>query len=171
MNNTIRWLDEYCNAKLISPSYNKLVGALIKEYKINLDRYVSSIVSLVNDKDGHDNYAIDIPAEYVQSSINAGIPFYYITVLVALSKIVGDRMEININSNFERNVVTLLKSNKNGKYLCAFIDEMDDDLDNNGFFVWNNDVNTPEFNSLNKITIQNMCKQTTLRSGLDLLLC
>jgi hypothetical protein len=170
MNPTVHWLDEYCNAKLTSPSYGKLLNALIKEYKINLDRYITSTTALIDRDDGYNNYAVDLPDTYIVKLFENGMPFYYMAVIAALSKQIGDRVDINLNATFGSGAVALMRSNKNGKYLCAFVHELDDDTDNNGFFVWSDSIDTAEFASLNKSNVQQMSKQTTLRAGIDLLL-
>ena len=170
MNADVQWLDEYCNAKLASQSYGKLLGPLIKEYKINLDRYITSVLALVDTEDGYANQPINLPDTYAANLLEAGMPFYYLTVVSALSKVAGDRLEINTIISSSDNHVLLMRSNINGKYLCAFVNELDDDIDNNNFFVWSDGIDTTEFVSLNKSTVHGMCKQTTLRSGIDLLL-
>ena len=128
MNADVHWLDEYCNAKLASQSYGKLLGPLIKEYKINLDRYITSILALVDRDDGYGNHPIDLPNTYAAQLLEAGMPFYYITVISALSKIAADRLQIKTNINSTDNPTVLMRSNINGKYLCAFVQELDDDL-------------------------------------------
>jgi len=170
MDPNMQWFDGYCDAKLSSMSFEKLLGPLIKEYKINLDRHISSILALIDHDDGYNNHAVILPDICMMHLLERGMPFFYITVISALSKEIGNRLEINVNISSGVGPVVLMRSNKNGKYLCAFVDGLDDDLDNNNFFVWSGDVDTMEFASLNKQTVQQMSKQTTLRAGIELLL-
>lgn len=174
MNANVHMLDEYCNAKLHSSQCGKMLNALIKEYKISVDKYISSIVRLLENSNNNNNIPNVVPNQLsndiLLQFLEIGLPFYYVAVVAELSKLPVNHININTTITSTNNVHILMRSNINNKYLCAFINELDDDIDNNNFFIWDQSIDILQNNNIDKLIIQNMSKQTTLFSGIDILL-
>lgn len=179
MYTNVHLLDEYCNAKLHSPQCGKMLNALIKEYKISVDKYISSIVRLLENSNNNNNDNMpnvinnQLSTDILLQFLEIGLPFYYVAVVAELSKLPGNHIHINTaitSITSTNNIHILMRSNINNKYLCAFVNELDDDIDNNNFFIWDQSIDILQNNSVDKLIIQNMSKQTTLFSGIDILL-
>ena len=174
MNANVHLLDEYCNAKLHSSQCEKMLNALIKEYKISVDKYISSIVRLIENSNNNNNMPNivhnQLSTDILLQFLEIGLPFYYVAVVAELSKLPGNYIHINTTITSTNNVHILMRSNINNKYLCAFVNELDDDIDNNNFFIWDQSIDILQNNNIDKLIIQNMSKQTTLFSGIDILL-
>ena len=148
----------YYDFKLEDGKQEKLVDVFIKGFTNNLNDYAKSVVTLVDAmiKTGP-NTVQHLQME--QQLIYAGFPlFYNMVVTKLLAKqydgftIYSGRLldaELQASKIRSDGLIVLMKSTKNSRYLCAFKNSLDEDTDNNSFFVWDKQIDQ-EFSSLNK---------------------
>ena len=170
--------DKHCEIKLTSHDSDKLLEVICDAYKNILKQYISTICTVLKTIEPIDRSVVTIdPITMTHQYISGGLPLYYTVIASSyhtskdLQILIGDDFynEFNMSKTRQDGLMVLMRYVPNNKYLCVFRDSLDELFDNNSFFVWEKPIDD-QFELLNKSKIQQMSKQTTFLSGLELML-